>query len=60
MDDPPVQVESRHLGQLHLDVLVLAHHVANRHRDLAGRDQPGRHLVEEGLEEVVISPVDDA
>ncbi len=59
MDDPPIQVESRYFGQLDLDVFVLAHHMSNRNRDLARRYQPGGHLVEEGLKEVVIAAVNE-
>ena len=54
----PVQVEAGDLGQLHPDVLVLANHVAQGRRDLAGRDQSGRHLIEQRLEQVVVAPVD--
>ena len=58
VDHPAVEVEAGDLGQLDADVLVLADYVAQGRRDLAGRDQAGRHLVQEGLEQVVVAPVD--
>ena len=57
MHHPAVQVEAGDLGQLDPDVFVLADHVAQRRRDLAGRDQTGRHLVQERLKQMVIAPV---
>ena len=56
--DPAVKVEPGDLGQLDADVLVLAEHVADGRRDLAGRDHARRHLVQERLEQVVVAPVD--
>ncbi len=38
--------------------LCLRRHVAYGWRDLARGDQPGRHLVEQRLEQVVVAPVD--
>ncbi len=55
---PRLQVESRHLGQDDLHVLATAQHVAQHGRDLTGRHDAGRHLVEERLEQVVVPPVD--
>ena len=59
MDDPAVEIEAGHLGQLDPDVLGTSHDVADRRRDLARREHPGRHLVQERLEEVVVATVDE-
>ena len=54
----PVEIEAGHLGELHLHVLCLPQDVAQRRRDLAGRQDAGGHLVEERLEQMVVAPVD--
>ena len=46
------------LGEQHLDVGLAAQDVADRRRDVAGRQPGRRHLVEQRLEEVVVAPVD--
>ena len=56
---PPLQVEPGHLGEDDLDVLAPAQGVAQHGRDGAGRQDPGRHLVEQRLEEVVVPLVDE-
>ena len=58
MDHPALEVEAGHLGQLHLHVLLLAHDVPEGGSDLARGQHAGRRLVEEGLEQMVIAPVD--
>ena len=50
MHNPPIEVETRHLRQLDLNVFVLADHVTYRRRDLSRRNQSGRHLVKQRLE----------
>ena len=60
MHDLAVEVEVVDLGQLDLDVLVLAQHVAQRRRDLPRREDAGGHLVQQRLEEVVVAAVDRA
>ena len=47
-----------HLGQQRAGVVLLLDHAAQRRRDQAGRQDPGRHLVEQRLEQVVVGPVD--
>ena len=54
---PPLQVEPAHLGELDLDVPVAVKHPAQRWGDLALGEDPGRHLVEQGLEEVMVDAV---
>ncbi len=58
MDHPLVEIEAVDLGQLHGHVLLAAHDVAQRGGDLSGRQHPGRRLVEQRLEQVVVAPVD--
>ena len=58
VDDPALEVEAGHLGQLHPHVLLPAHDVPQGRGDLARRQHPGGRLVEEGLEEMVIAAVD--
>ncbi len=55
-----VEVKAAHLGQAHVHVLFLAHDVPQSGGDLARREHARRRLVEEGLEEVVIAPVDQS
>ena len=59
MHNLALEIETGHLGQLHPHVLVLAHDVTQSGGDLARREQPGRRLVEQRLEEMVVSPVDE-
>ena len=54
---PPLQVEAVDLGELDLDVPVAVKHPAQRRCDLALGEDPGRHLVEQRLEEVVVDAV---
>ena len=49
---------SLHLAQDHAQRRVVAQHVADGGGDLALGEDPGGHLVEQGLEEVVVGPVD--
>ena len=58
-DAPGVDVDVCHLSHVHPHVAVPAQHVADGRGDLALREDAGRHLVEEGLEQVVVGPVDD-
>jgi hypothetical protein len=55
--DPTIEVEAGHLGEFHLDVLVRSQDVPERRSDLASRQDPGRDLIQERLEEVMRSPV---
>jgi hypothetical protein len=54
----PLQIEPSDLSQLHAHVLVLAYHVPDRRRDLTSRKQACCHLIEQGLKQVVVTPVD--
>ena len=56
--DVPLQIEPGDLRKLHPHVLVLAYHVPNWRRDLTGRKQARCHLIQKGLEQVVVTPVD--
>ena len=47
------------LGQDHLHVRLAAQHRSDRLRDVRRRKRGRRHLVEQGLEQVVIAPVDE-
>ena len=53
------QVDLAHLGQHDAEVAHAAQHVADGRRDLPLGEDAGGHLVEEGLEEVMVGPVDD-
>ncbi len=50
---------SLHLTEDDAQGRVVPQDVADGGRDLALREDPGGHLVEQGLEEVVVRPVDD-
>ena len=54
-----IEVESRHARQRHLGVLLPAKHVADRRRDLALRQDPRGHLVQQRLEQMVVDAVDE-
>jgi hypothetical protein len=54
-----VEVEVGDLGSQHADVAVALEDRAERIRDLAGRERPGRDLVGERLEEMEIAAVDE-
>ena len=55
-----LEVKAAHLGQTHAHVLFLAHDVPQRGGDLARREHARGRLVEEGLEQVMIAPVDQS
>ncbi len=57
MHQPAFQVEAGNLGQLDAHILVLADDMPDGGRDLTGRDQPGGHLIQEWLKQVVVAPV---
>ena len=57
-DDPALQVESGDGGQFHPDVAVAVQDVADRRRDLPFGQDPGRDLVQQRLEQVVVPAVD--
>ena len=46
-------------GQNHLHVRLAAQHRSDRLRDVCRRKRGRRHLVEQGLEQVVVAPVDE-
>ena len=56
--DPAIQVEAGHLGELDAHVLRPAQDVPQRRRDLTGREDAGRDLVQQRLEQVVVAAVD--
>ena len=58
MHDPAIEVEAGHLGELDAHVLRPAQDVPQRRRDLTGREDAGRDLVQQRLEQVVVAPVD--
>ena len=58
VDHPALEVEATHLGQLHPHVLLPSHDVPQGRGDLTRGEHSGGRLVEQGLEEVVIAPVD--
>ena len=51
-------VDRGHVGQLHGRVLLALQDVASRRSDLSRREDPGRDLVQQRLEEMVVRPVD--
>ena len=55
----PAGVDAGHLGQDAFNVPVPAQHVPQRRGDLALGQDPGRALVQQGLEQVVLAPVDE-
>ena len=57
---PPLQVERADLGELDLDVPVAVKHPAQRWSDLALGEDPGRHLIEQRLEEVVVDAIHES
>jgi hypothetical protein len=52
-------VDPGHLGEQHLDRRPPAKEAPQRGRNLAGREDTGRDLVEERLEEMVVRAVDE-
>ena len=59
-DDAPMgQIDAVDLFLTDVDVLVSREKTANRRGDLGGAESGHRHLVEEGLEQVVIALVDE-
>ncbi len=54
---PAGQVNPRRLAQPHLDIGIARQHMSQRRRDVARRQGRGRHLIEQGLEQVVVAPV---
>ena len=52
-----LEVDVRHLGEQRAGVGLLLDDAAQRRRDQPGRQDPGRHLVEQRLEQVVVRPV---
>ena len=55
----PVEVDADGLLLAHLDVLGATQQRADRGRDLGGGEARHRHLVEQGLEQVVVAAVED-
>jgi hypothetical protein len=51
-------IDVHHLAQEHPGVGLVPEDVTDRRRDLALAQNPDHHLVEQGLEEVMVSPVD--
>jgi hypothetical protein len=59
-DDPPgSRIDVDDVGQQALDVPVVLEDVAQRRRDLPLGQDPGGHLVEQRLEQVVLRAVDE-
>ena len=54
----PFQVETRHVGHQHPDVLPAPEDPPQREADLGGGEGTGGHLVAEGLEHVEVPPID--
>ena len=54
-----LDVDVLHLPEDRAQVRVVPQDVADGRRDLALREDPGRHLVQQGLEEMVVGPVDE-
>ncbi len=54
-----VDVDVLDLRQDHAQVLVRAQHVADGRGDLALREDARRHLVQQGLEEMVVGAIDE-
>jgi len=59
MHDPAVQVQVLHLCQHHMRVGLLPDHAAQRRSDQAIGQDPGRDLIQQRLEQVVVGPVND-
>ena len=53
------EVDPRHGGLVHRDVVLVVHEVADRMPDAALVQQPSRELVQQRLEGVVVVPVDE-
>ena len=53
-----VEVDAHHLAEHDLGVLLPAQDVAKRRRDGAFREDPGRHLVQQRLEQMVVRAID--
>ena len=58
-DLAPVGIEPDRLAEEHGRVPVAAQDRAQRLGDVARRERPGRDLVEQGLEQVMVQPVDE-
>ena len=54
-----LEIEADYITDQHLDILLASHHAANRRRDVGRRQGGQRHLIQEGLESVVILAVHD-
>ena len=52
-------VDGRGVGQHHRDIRLMAEDPADRRGDVRRTERGGRHLVEQGLEQMVIGAVDD-
>ena len=59
MDLACLDVDVLHLAENGAQGRIVPQHVAYGGRDLALREDPGGHLVQQGLEEMVIGPVDE-
>ena len=55
----PFEVHARHFRQEHGDVSLVAYDGANRRGDFAGSEPRHRHLVEQGLKQMVILAIDE-
>ncbi len=59
LDDPVLQVDVADVSQLDGDVLVAMQHLTEGCGDLALGEDPGGHLVEQRLEQVMVATVDE-
>ena len=59
LNKAPLGVHAGDFPKQHLGVLLSPQHMADRRADVGRRERGGRHLIEQGLEEVVVLPVDE-
>ena len=57
-DGAGIQIDGRDLGQHYREIRLLLLDLTNGRRDLGGRENRGRHLVEKRLKDVMIAPID--
>ncbi|OHB41036.1 MAG: hypothetical protein A2882_10510 [Phenylobacterium sp. RIFCSPHIGHO2_01_FULL_70_10] len=58
-DQPPSgPIDPLRLGHVHLSVLLASQHPSDRPGDIGRRQRRGRHLIEQGLERLVVLAVD--
>ena len=54
-----LQIEVEHLGKLDANILVPSKQTPKRRRDVALREDSGRHLVQQRLEEMMVGAINE-